>query len=217
MQGIATLVWCRPKTGRTHQIRVHLQYAGHPIANDWQYGGRLGAGRSSAVESVQPAAEAGQAADGQTPEVPPASTAPADQPAMPAGDTAAEGQQDAAHNHCNGDGSTDGCVSASAAAASPPAVCAEVRPPRQSELGEADELKRAAAEFMVDPGDQDELCTHCPSLIPRGEQHVPFEWHCHRPVPQSPRHPRLGLQRFSGRCVKSVSCTTIALQGGRRS
>lgn len=29
-----SIVKCRPYTGRTHQIRVHLQYLGHPIAND---------------------------------------------------------------------------------------------------------------------------------------------------------------------------------------
>lgn len=35
------LVECRPRTGRTHQIRLHLQWLGHPIANDVCYGGVL--------------------------------------------------------------------------------------------------------------------------------------------------------------------------------
>lgn len=34
-----SLLECRPKTGRTHQIRVHLQHLGHPIAGDRTYGG----------------------------------------------------------------------------------------------------------------------------------------------------------------------------------
>lgn len=34
----ATLVKASPVTGRTHQIRVHTQYAGHPIALDDKYG-----------------------------------------------------------------------------------------------------------------------------------------------------------------------------------
>ncbi len=38
--GLTSVVSCRPLTGRTHQIRVHLQYLGHPIANDRQYGAR---------------------------------------------------------------------------------------------------------------------------------------------------------------------------------
>ncbi|KAI0629467.1 pseudouridine synthase [Trametes polyzona] len=29
-----SVLHCRPMTGRSHQIRVHLQYLGHPIAND---------------------------------------------------------------------------------------------------------------------------------------------------------------------------------------
>ncbi|MBO8136427.1 23S rRNA pseudouridine(955/2504/2580) synthase RluC [Dickeya fangzhongdai] len=36
----ATLVRASPITGRTHQIRVHTQYAGHPIAFDDRYGDR---------------------------------------------------------------------------------------------------------------------------------------------------------------------------------
>lgn len=36
----ATLIKASPITGRTHQIRVHTQYAGHPIACDDKYGDR---------------------------------------------------------------------------------------------------------------------------------------------------------------------------------
>ncbi|XP_036625533.1 RNA pseudouridylate synthase domain-containing protein 2 [Trichosurus vulpecula] len=32
--GHSSVVQCRPLTGRTHQIRVHLQFLGHPIIND---------------------------------------------------------------------------------------------------------------------------------------------------------------------------------------
>jgi len=35
-----TLIACMPHTGRTHQIRVHLQHLGHPIAGDPLYGKR---------------------------------------------------------------------------------------------------------------------------------------------------------------------------------
>ncbi|CAH2559696.1 RluA family pseudouridine synthase [Cardinium endosymbiont of Oedothorax gibbosus] len=33
------LVACRLETGRTHQIRVHMQHIGHPVFGDPQYGG----------------------------------------------------------------------------------------------------------------------------------------------------------------------------------
>lgn len=35
-----TLVTCRLETGRTHQIRVHMKYIGHPLAGDPLYGPR---------------------------------------------------------------------------------------------------------------------------------------------------------------------------------
>ena len=36
-----SLVRCKPQTGRTHQIRVHLSYIKHPIVADDMYGGKL--------------------------------------------------------------------------------------------------------------------------------------------------------------------------------
>jgi len=37
-----TLVVARPRTGRTHQLRVHFAYIGHPVVGDDTYGGREG-------------------------------------------------------------------------------------------------------------------------------------------------------------------------------
>lgn len=41
-----SLVRCDLDTGRTHQIRVHLSAAGHPVAGDTEYGGGLVKGPS---------------------------------------------------------------------------------------------------------------------------------------------------------------------------
>ncbi|HUS60300.1 MAG TPA: RluA family pseudouridine synthase [Nevskiaceae bacterium] len=38
--GSFSLLKLTPKTGRTHQIRVHLKYIGHPVVADKQYAGR---------------------------------------------------------------------------------------------------------------------------------------------------------------------------------
>lgn len=37
--GYTTLIECRLETGRTHQIRAHMKYLGHPVFNDKMYGG----------------------------------------------------------------------------------------------------------------------------------------------------------------------------------
>jgi 23S rRNA pseudouridine1911/1915/1917 synthase len=37
--GYVTLIECKLETGRTHQIRVHMKYIGHPLFNDNEYGG----------------------------------------------------------------------------------------------------------------------------------------------------------------------------------
>lgn len=47
----SSLVLCRPETGRTHQIRVHMAHLGHPLLGDKLYGGPrttrgLGAGHA---------------------------------------------------------------------------------------------------------------------------------------------------------------------------
>ncbi len=39
-EGAFSLIECRPKTGRTHQIRVHLKHLGHPVTGDPVYGKR---------------------------------------------------------------------------------------------------------------------------------------------------------------------------------
>lgn len=37
--GYTTLIECKLETGRTHQIRAHFKFIGHPLFNDEEYGG----------------------------------------------------------------------------------------------------------------------------------------------------------------------------------
>ncbi len=46
--GLVTLIECKLETGRTHQIRAHLKWIGHPLFHDLEYGGdRIVKGTSS--------------------------------------------------------------------------------------------------------------------------------------------------------------------------
>jgi RluA family pseudouridine synthase len=76
------LVECRPETGRTHQLRVHLAASGAPICGDDLYGKPWEAGRASSAERVllHAASLRLRLAPGQ-PEVEIAAPVPADFPA----------------------------------------------------------------------------------------------------------------------------------------
>jgi tRNA pseudouridine synthase 9 len=56
-----SLVCAEPETGRTHQLRLHLQLVGFPVANDYAYGGE-----DEFAPSLPPAAAAAAAADDDT-------------------------------------------------------------------------------------------------------------------------------------------------------
>lgn len=66
-----TLIECALRTGRTHQIRVHTDHLGHPVAGDPVYGPRRPKrfrrelARAMAVESEEPYPEAVEALEGQ--------------------------------------------------------------------------------------------------------------------------------------------------------
>ena len=47
-----TLIECRLETGRTHQIRVHMAHARHPLVGDTQYGGLLKLPKGASPEFV---------------------------------------------------------------------------------------------------------------------------------------------------------------------
>ena len=50
--GIASVVECRLATGRTHQIRVHMAHAGHPLVGDPVYGGTRKAASLAGADGI---------------------------------------------------------------------------------------------------------------------------------------------------------------------
>jgi 23S rRNA pseudouridine1911/1915/1917 synthase len=59
LAGGATLVACRLETGRTHQIRIHLAEAGHPLVGEAVYGRDYRGPRIPATRIMLHAAELG--------------------------------------------------------------------------------------------------------------------------------------------------------------
>jgi 23S rRNA pseudouridine1911/1915/1917 synthase len=55
--GRFSLLEIKPRTGRTHQIRVHLAHIGHPVVGDSAYGGRNRALKSDMSQVVRAALE----------------------------------------------------------------------------------------------------------------------------------------------------------------
>jgi 23S rRNA pseudouridine1911/1915/1917 synthase len=55
---VASLVRCRLETGRTHQIRVHMAYIGHPLLGDPAYGKGFSASASKLSDAAREALSA---------------------------------------------------------------------------------------------------------------------------------------------------------------
>jgi len=143
--GATSVVECRPRTGRTHQLRVHLAHVGHPIANDTQYGGTLGSPLAPRLpgKRAAPPPEAGDAAA--------AKRVRADAAAVAAGGS----------GRGSGEAGGAGC---SAGEADSAAVDGD------SGAGDLAAPTDVAAlfPFRVPPERVDALCAHCPLYVPSG-------------------------------------------------
>ncbi|KDD73813.1 hypothetical protein H632_c1818p1 [Helicosporidium sp. ATCC 50920] len=150
-----SLVECVPLTGRTHQLRVHLQHLGHPIANDGQYGGRFEGPRNArllaremgiawdamrrqhGLEVWEHEAEAGQGSE----------EAEAGQGSDKAGKGTVPAQKKARVDSLG-------------------AKASDSAPPRDEAHALHDKLI-SDERFRIEEAEADPICPHCPLLSPR--------------------------------------------------
>ncbi|MEW5311227.1 MAG: hypothetical protein WDW38_002959 [Sanguina aurantia] len=151
---LTSVVECRPQTGRSHQIRVHLQHMGHPIANDTQYGGAYGlplffTRRLDVAAAARP--------------LPGTRT---DTPHESSMTRRGALLQEQLTQH------TGGGVSAVAAAGSRISVSAIATDPRVAALAGAvaAQYQRlyTSERYRVTAEELDPVCPHCPCLVPEG-------------------------------------------------
>ena len=122
--GTTSLLECHPLTGRTHQIRLHLQWLGFPIANDPCYGGELHYERIHFASAASATADATAAA----------ATAPVPEPA-PEPATASSS-------------STEALSAAEPAATEDPATStASALPPKDTEAERLEALVRSQCSY----------------------------------------------------------------------
>lgn len=207
-----SLVRCWPKTGRTHQLRIHLAHLGHPIANDRLYGGLRGPKRpeydlrkKAAAENAAPAEPSVQNVPEKVPleadvniacgtDPPPAKAAKLEKNA--------EGTQNS--DYVNTRNPTEPCTlaqnSTSAAGAAEEKTSTSVGAPENNTFcGGAtplNDLEKAALEARVPDEFIDHLCAHCPQLCPRNypldleplwlhaERYECVDWSFRAPLPK---------------------------------
>lgn len=148
-----SLVECLPLTGRTHQIRVHLEYLGHSIANDTQYGGLSGPPLVYRLNRERTGPSEPSGADDEIPgsskriKVKASGSDSSQQDCMDGDRSKEAGAQDQALPVVQSLVTLEGLD--------------ETLPEGVRELYES-------SLYRVSPEDEEKICPHCPCLVPRG-------------------------------------------------
>ncbi|KAL3150410.1 hypothetical protein ABBQ32_000248 [Trebouxia sp. C0010 RCD-2024] len=143
--GKTSLVECLPKTGRTHQIRVHLSWLGYPIANDSQYGGTYKGPDQVRTDAATVRKETSLAAQ----ELPNSNKRQKGSGWAVTSDNRAQSDDPCGQKQASC-GVLDACQS------------------EHSLLNKAQPESVSSAEFQVPQDLQDGMCLNCPNLIPPG-------------------------------------------------